>query len=85
MSEVTYEVVEHDGGLAYRLGDVFSDAYPTRAAAHEAAAAAARRQQREGDTAEIQYEDKKGNWHNELARGTDRPSAVVADDDGDGN
>jgi hypothetical protein len=80
MGEVTYEVVEHDEGFSYRVGDVFSEAYPTRAAPHEAAAAAARRQQRSGDTTSIEYEDAEGEWHTELARGTDRPHVEVEDD-----
>jgi hypothetical protein len=82
MDEVTYEVVEHDEGFSYRVGDVFSEAYPTREAAHEAAAEAARRQQRSGDTASIAYEDAAGGWHAELVRGTDRPHIEV-DDGGD--
>ena len=28
MTHVTYEIVEHDGGWAYKLGDVFSEAVP---------------------------------------------------------
>src|SRR5690606_1202897 len=29
MPDVTYEVVEHDGGWAYKVGDVISETYPT--------------------------------------------------------
>lgn len=79
MASVTYQVVEHDGGYAYKVGDVFSETYPTREAAHEAAEAAARRQQVAGGTEPIQYEDAEGNWHTEIARGDDRPSAEVSD------
>ncbi len=39
MAEVTYMIVEHDGGWAYKVGTVFSEPYPTR----ERALAAARR------------------------------------------
>jgi Uncharacterized protein conserved in bacteria (DUF2188) len=38
MSHVTYKVVEHDGGWAYKVGDVFSETFPTHDAAQAAAA-----------------------------------------------
>ena len=38
MSKVVYEIVEHDGGWAYKFNKVFSETYPTHAAAHAAAA-----------------------------------------------
>ena len=41
MSKVVYEVVQHDGGWAYKVGDVLSETFPSHAAAHAAAAAAA--------------------------------------------
>jgi len=81
MSHVTYEVVEHDGGWAYKVGSVFSEAFPTHQAAHEAAAAAAKRQQVEGKTAAIEYEDRSGVWHSELSEGGDRPETSVEDKD----
>ena len=39
MAHVTYKIVQHDGGWAYKAGDVFSEPFPT----HEEALAAARR------------------------------------------
>jgi hypothetical protein len=36
-TKVTYEVVEHDGGWAYRAKGVFSETFPIHALAHEAA------------------------------------------------
>lgn len=80
MSTVKYEVVQHDGGWAYKVGDVLSETFQTHAAAHEAAKSAARRQRVSGDTDGIEYEDAKGNWHQEVAEGTDRPDTVVEDD-----
>ncbi len=77
MSQVHYDIVEHDGGWAYRLGDVFSETYATRQEAHEAAERAAREQQVGGDTREIEYQDREGVWHQETARGGDRPEADV--------
>ncbi|MCX4198203.1 hypothetical protein OMR07_24045, partial [Methylobacterium organophilum] len=41
MSEVTYRIVEHDGGFAYKVGDVFSETFPSREEALQAAQAAA--------------------------------------------
>jgi hypothetical protein len=80
MAHVTYEIVEHDGGFAYKVGDVFSETYATHQAAHDAAAAAAQRQQLGGDDEAIQYQDSKGAWHEELADGGDRPDTDVEDD-----
>ena len=45
MTEVTYHIVEHDGGFAYKVGDVFSEAFPSREDALQAAQAAAAEQQ----------------------------------------
>jgi len=77
MAHVTYTIAEHDGGWAYKLGDVFSETFRTRDAAVKAARRAAAEQRIPGRTEAIQYEDKEGNWHEELARGDDRPEADV--------
>jgi hypothetical protein len=74
---ITYKIVEHDGGWAYKLGDVYSEPFPTRDAAVKAAHRAAEEQRVPGQTHAIQYEDAGGNWHEELARGDDRPEADV--------
>ena len=42
MANVVYEVVEHDGGWAYKVNGVFSEPHPTHAAASAAAKRAAR-------------------------------------------
>jgi hypothetical protein len=79
MTEVTYTIVEHDGGWAYKVGAVFSEPYPS----HEAAVAAARRAAAEqrvpGRTEVIQYEDENGNWREETASGSDRPNTQIID------
>jgi len=80
MAHVTYDVVEHDGGFAYKVGDVFSETFPSHAAAHQAAEAAARRQRVGGTDEAIQYQDSKGNWHEEQADGGDRPETDVEDE-----
>ena len=80
MPHVTYEVVEHDGGWAYRVGPVFSETFPTHELAHKAAADAAARQELAGKTEAIEYEDASGQWHQEIASGGDRPETSVKDD-----
>ena len=81
MSKVTYQIVEHDGGFAYKVGDVFSEPFPTHADALAAAQRAAAEQKVPGETEAIEYEDEKGKWHQELDPGDDRPSTEVVDED----
>lgn len=76
---VRYEIVEHDGGYAYKVGDVFSETYPTHGDALEAARQAAARQQVPGTSASIEYQDPGGAWHAETARGDDRPDTEIED------
>ncbi|MDB5592795.1 DUF2188 domain-containing protein [Enterovirga sp.] len=77
MADVTYQVVEHDGGWAYKLGDVFSETFPSHEAARAAADRVAAEQRIPGETAPIRFQDAKGQWHDETARGSDRPSTDV--------
>jgi hypothetical protein len=77
MPEITYEIVEHDGGWAYKLDGVFSETFPTRAAALKAAEKVAREQRTPGRTEVIEYEDQRGKWHTETAQGGDRPVTKV--------
>jgi hypothetical protein len=79
MIKVTYEVVEHDGGWAYRVNGVYSEAFPTHALAHKAAERAAREQGVPGETTGISYEDQEGHWHDEVSAGNDRPETGVTD------
>jgi hypothetical protein len=81
MSKVTYQIVEHDGGFAYKVGDVFSEPFPTHAEALAAAQRAAAEQKVPGEAEAIEYEDEKGKWHQELDPGDDRPSTEVVDED----
>jgi hypothetical protein len=66
-------LVQHDGGWAYKVDGVFSESFPTHADALAAAQAAAREQKISGHTKTIEYEDDKGKWHTETASGRDRP------------
>lgn len=77
MASVTYEIVEHDGGWAYRANGVYSEPFPTRDAARWAAERAAAEQRLPGDTEGISWEDPQGRWHDEVAAGTDRPATDV--------
>jgi Uncharacterized protein conserved in bacteria (DUF2188) len=78
MSKVTYHIVEHDGGWAYKVDGVFSEAFPSHDLARKAAERAAREQHVPGETRTISWEDENGRWHEEVARGSDRPDTEVA-------
>jgi hypothetical protein len=77
MTHVIYRIVEHDGGWAYRVGDVFSETFRTHDAARAAAQRAAREQRAPDETAAISWEDEQGRWREELAEGHDRPDTEV--------
>ena len=79
MSHVTYRVVQHDGGWAYTVDGVFSEPFPTHAAALAAAKRAAHEQRVPGQTHVIEYEDAAGKWHTETAPGSDCPETEVKD------
>lgn len=79
MSHVTYKIVQHDEGWAYKVDGVFSEPFPTHAAALAAAKRAAEEQRVPGRTEVIEYEDEKGRWHTETAPGSDRPETDVKD------
>ena len=82
MTHVTYRIVQHDGGWAYKVDDVFSEAFPTHAAALAAAKAAAAEQRVPGQSEAIEWEDADGRWHTETANGRDRPDTDVKDSNG---
>ena len=77
MSRITYEIVQHDSGWAYKVGTTYSETFPSRSDAVAAAKIAAAEQQVAGSTEGIEYEDTSGRWHAELSSGTDRPEADV--------
>ena len=79
MTEVTYTIVEHDGGWAYKVGDTFSETFPSHDAALKAAQRAAGEQRLPGETEGISYEDKQAVWHQEVSDGDDRPATRVQD------
>ncbi len=77
MSHVIYEIVEHDGGWAYRVDGVYSETFASHDAARKAAERAAREQRAPGETRAITWEDEKGRWHKEVDEGNDRPETEV--------
>ncbi|MDB5439103.1 MAG: hypothetical protein JWM33_1530 [Caulobacteraceae bacterium] len=77
MTKLTYEVVEHDGGWAYRVDGTYSETYPSHDAAKAAAGRAAAEQEVGGETVGIVYEDAKDQWREEVADGGDRPQTEV--------
>ena len=77
MSHVTYRIVEHDGGWAYKVGETFSETYPSHDTAKTAAVRAAREQKVSDAPAVIEYADTDGVWVTERADGHDRPETDV--------
>jgi hypothetical protein len=77
MARIHYKIVQHDGGWAYKLGDVFSESFPTHDAAMRAAKRVAQEQHVPGDDATIEYQDETGAWRTEHSAGGDRPDADV--------
>jgi hypothetical protein len=79
MSHLTYKIVQHDGGWAYSVDGVFSEPFPSHAAALTAAKHAAAEQRVPGRTETIEYETSDGKWHTETAAGSDRPETDIED------
>jgi hypothetical protein len=77
MSKITYEIVKHDGGWAYRANGTYSESFRTHDEAREAAKLAAREQAQPGEETKISWEDSNGRWHHEVAKGDDRPQVDV--------
>lgn len=78
-AEITYEVVEHDGGWAYRVGETWSETFASRGEAVDAAARASAEHVQPGPDEFIEYQDEGGVWHSEQASGGDRPYTRVED------
>lgn len=77
MKLITYRIQQHDGGWAYRLGDTWSETYPTHIGAALAARRAAAEQKVPDEDAYIEYENEDGEWITERADGHDRPLTEV--------
>src|ERR1700744_4209910 len=79
MAHEIYKIVQHDGGWAYKVDGVFSEPFPSHAAALTAARRAAAEQRVPGRTEAIEYETADGKWHTETAAGDDRPETDIED------
>ena len=79
MTRITYEIVPHDGGWAYRVNGAYSESFASREDAVGAAKAAAREQRLPDEPHEISWEDENGRWHTEMSDGDDRPDTEVSD------
>jgi len=77
MTSVTYEIVPHEDGWAYRVDGVYSETFPSHDAARAAARRAAGEQRVSGETVGISWEDERGRWHEEVDPGDDRPQTDV--------
>ena len=77
MAHVVYQIVQHESGWAYKVGDVISESYATGELARAAALRAAREQRTPGDTEAIEYEDELGRWRDETSAGGDHPDTEV--------
>ena len=77
MAQITYRIVEHDGGWAYQASGTFSETYPTHDSARAAAVAVAHEQKVPDEDAFIEYADASGQWITERADGHDRPEVDV--------
>jgi hypothetical protein len=80
MTKIHYKIAPHDGGWAYKLGDVFSEPFASHKAALAAAHRVAHEQHIPGETVIIEYQDEAGAWHTETAQGIDRPEADVVEE-----
>jgi hypothetical protein len=77
MAKITYQIVKHDGGWAYRVDETYSETFPSHDLARKAAERAAKEQGVPGEATIISYEDKQGHWHDEKSAGNDRPEVKV--------
>jgi hypothetical protein len=77
MTKITYQIVQHDGGWAYRVDETYSETFPSHDLARKAAERAAKEQGVPGEATIISYEDKQGHWHDEKSAGSDRPEVKV--------
>lgn len=79
MTRIVYEIIQHDGGWAFKLGDTISETFLSHDAAYAAAKRVAAEQMRPGQTVGISWEDERGRWHDEISSGDDRPDVDIQD------
>jgi Uncharacterized protein conserved in bacteria (DUF2188) len=79
VTKIVYDIIQHDGGWAFKLGDTISETFRSHDAAYAAARRVAIEQRRPGEDVGISWEDEKGRWHDEIADGEDRPEVEIHD------
>ncbi len=79
MTKIVYEIIQHDGGWAFKLGDTISETFRSHDAAYAAAKRVAIEQMRPDHTVGICWEDERGRWHDEVSPGDDRPEVEIED------
>ncbi len=77
MAQITYRILEHDGGWAYQLNGTFSETYPDHDSARTAAVKVSREQRVPDEDTLIEYADASGDWIIERADGHDHPLTDV--------
>jgi hypothetical protein len=77
MVQITYRILQHDGGWAYQSGGTWSETYPDHDSARAAAIAVSREQKVPDEDTLIEYETAAGEWITERADGQDRPQVEV--------
>jgi hypothetical protein len=79
LPELVDHIVEHEGGWACKVGDVFSETFATHAEAAAVARDAASRHEQAGGMEVIEHQDASGQWRTEKVGGDDRPETRVKD------
>lgn len=79
MTKIIYEIIQHDGGWAFKLGDTISETFASHDRAYAAARRVAREQALPDQTVGISWEDENGRWHDEISPGDDRPDVEIRD------
>ncbi|MCM2291250.1 DUF2188 domain-containing protein [Allorhizobium sp. BGMRC 0089] len=80
MTKVTYEIVPHDEGWAYRLNGAYSERFDSHDEALEAARIVMREMALpEQEAVRIIYQDERGKWLAESVDGNDRPEVEILD------
>ncbi|MBB4955301.1 hypothetical protein H4S14_003337 [Agrobacterium vitis] len=79
MVKVTYEIVPHDEGWAYRLNGAYSERFASHDEALEAARIVVKELSLTDEPVRIIYQGEDGKWRAEMSSGDDRPEVEIVD------
>ncbi|MBB4006289.1 DUF2188 domain-containing protein [Allorhizobium taibaishanense] len=79
MAKVTYEIVPHDEGWAYRLDGAYSERFDSHDQALEAARIVMKEIAQADEPVRIVYQDADGKWRAEMSNGNDHPEVEILD------